>query len=224
MMPSRVIAKNILILALLFLFLSCSSDDRTQNKNETQKKSAIQLNADLQSLAEEFFRWRAITQRATGDDIPRVERPDKWVPDFSPEALNEQREVYDFFSGKLRELSKDSWNRADSVDYLLMKSAIERVNWELNVLKLPNRNPDFYVQQTLGAVYELLLISSPMTVERAKNIIVRFNSFDKTIKDAIENLNDPVAQYADIALGYLENVRQNIEHTVETWTVLISRS
>ncbi len=224
MIPSRVTAKNIFIPALLLLFLSCSSDDRSQDKIETQKKSAIQLNVDLQSIAEEFFRWRAITQPSTGDDIPRVERPDKWVPDFSPEALNEQREVYGFFSDKLRELSKDSWNRADSVDYLLMNSAIERVNWELNVLKLPNRNPDFYVQQTLGAVYELLLISSPMTAERAMNIIARFDSFDKTIKDAIENLNDPVAQYADIALGNLEDVRQNIEQTVTALNVIIPPS
>ena len=224
MIPTRITVNYIIIFPLLILFLSCSSDDQTQNEIKSHGKSEIQLNADLQSLAKEFFTWRAITQPATSDDIPRVERPDKWVPDFSPDALREQREVYGFFSEKLLELSKDSWNRADSVDYLLMKSAIERVNWELNVLKLPNRNPDFYVQQTLGAVYELLLLSSPMTVERAKNIIVRFNSFDKTIKDAIENLNDPVAQYADIALGNLENARQNIEHTVEALNIIIPPS
>ena len=221
MNPSKVTVKYLIISAQLILFLSCSAEDQPQKEIEIPVKSEKHLNADLQSLAEEFFRWRAVTQPATGDDITRVERPDKWVPDFSPEALAEQREVYGFFSGKLQELSRDAWSLADSVDYLLLRSAIERVNWELNVLQLPNRNPDFYVQQTLGAVFELLLISSPMTDERANNIIVRFNSFSKTIQNAKENLTEPIVQFADIALANLEDARRKIEQTVAALNVLI---
>ena len=206
MNPSKVTVKYLIISAQLILFLSCSAEDQPQKEIEIPGKSEKHLNADLQSLAEEFFRWRAVTQPATGDDITRVERPDKWVPDFSPEALAEQREVYGFFSGKLQELSRDAWSLADSVDYLLLRSAIERVNWELNVLKLPNRNPDFYVQQALGAVFELLLISSPMTDERANNIIVRFNSFSKTIQNAKENLKDPIVQFWSVIPSRVRHV------------------
>ena len=46
-----------------------------------------QSNPHLQKLAEDFFEWRRITQPAAEDDIPRVERPDSWTPDFSPEAF-----------------------------------------------------------------------------------------------------------------------------------------
>jgi len=218
---SKVNLIKITILTLLFLSMSCSSEDQSQKEMEISEKTALQLNADLQALGKEFFAWRAVTQPATGDDIPRVERPDMWIPDFSPEALVEQHEVYGFFNNKLQGLSKDAWSVADSVDYLLLRSAVERVNWELNVLKLPNRNPDFYVQQTLGAVIELLLISSPMTEGRANNIIVRFNSFSKTIQDAQVNLTEPVVQYADIALANLQDARRNIEQTVTALNVLI---
>ncbi len=38
----------------------------------------------LQALAADFFEWRRVQQPVTGDDIPRVERPEAWVPDFSP--------------------------------------------------------------------------------------------------------------------------------------------
>lgn len=169
-----------------------------------------QNNLKIQNFAREFFNWRVITQPVTGDDIPRVERPDKWIPDYSPEALAAYREKYIEFSSKLINLPHTGWSKSDSVDYLLLHSAIERVNWELNILKLPNRNPDFYVHQTLGAVYELLLIHSPINRNRAENIILRLNSFNKTIQYAKTNLNEPVMSFADIALGSLEDIKSRL--------------
>jgi hypothetical protein len=169
-----------------------------------------QNNVDIQNFAKEFFKWRTITQPATGDDIPRVERPDKWVPDYSPEALATYREKYFEFSSGLKNLPRPGWSKSDSVDYLLLHSAIERVNWELNILKLPNRNPDFYVHQTLGAVYELLLIHSPIDRKRAANIILRLNSFNKTVQYAKTNLNEPVNSFADIALGNLNDIKSRL--------------
>ncbi|MGD8305385.1 MAG: DUF885 family protein [Ignavibacteria bacterium] len=160
----------------------------------------------IQNLAKKFFEWRKITQPAFGDDIPRVERPNGWKPDYSPAAINEYREKYIEFKTELNNLPREGWTRSDSVDFLLMHSAIERVNWELNVLKLPNRNPDFYVHQTLGAVYELLIIHTPITYERAKEIIIRFNSIPKTIEYAKVNLTEGIAPFADIALINLTDI------------------
>ncbi|MFC2102885.1 DUF885 family protein [Bacteroidota bacterium] len=165
-----------------------------------------QHNSDIQNFARKFFEWRKITQPATGDDIPRVERPRGWVPDYSPSALTTYRNKYLEFSNELKNISRSGWTRSDSVDYLLLHSAIERINWELNVLKLPNRNPDFYVHQTLGAIYELLIIQEPMTPERAEEIIQRFNSIPKTVEYAKANLTEAVAQFADIALNNLKDI------------------
>lgn len=165
-----------------------------------------QHNTGIQNLANKFFEWRKITQPSSGDDIPRVERPDKWVPDFSPQALEIYRAKYLEFAGKLKHLPRNGWSRSDSVDYLLLHSAIERVNWELNVLKLPNRNPDFYLHQTLGIVFELLLINSPITENRAENIILRLNSIPSTIKYAKQNLTEAVAPFAEIAISRLSYI------------------
>lgn len=195
---------------LLFLFLSlhCSA----------------QTNPNLQTLSKEFWEWRIVTQPATGDDIPRVERPDGWQPDYSPEALQAYRGKYSDFSRRLKAIPKTGWTRSDSVDYLCLRSAIERVNWELNVLRAPQRNPDFYVHQTLGAIYELLLIHSPMTGERARNIIIRLQSFPKTIKDAEQNLTDPVAPFAGIALEKLREIRSKLSQTSEALKKLFPAS
>ena len=39
---------------------------------------------DLASLGDAFWTWRARTQPVAGDDIPRIERPSNWAPDWSP--------------------------------------------------------------------------------------------------------------------------------------------
>ncbi len=95
----------------------------------------------LQALASDFFAWRRVQQPVTGDDIPRVERPEAWVPDFSPEALDEYRERHRAFLQAVDQLDKEEWSIENQVDAQLLKAAIERVHWELDVLKMPQRNP-----------------------------------------------------------------------------------
>ena len=205
---------RIIVLLSFIFFVQCGSEDSIDSaKKKLLNKDGGQLNEDLQSLAAEFFNWRSATQPAAGDDIPRVERPDKWVPDYSQEALLEIKTKYKEFIIRLEEIPKQNWHVSDSVDYLILRSAVERVNWEFTVLNAPSRNPDFYVQQTLGAVFELLLISTPMTEQRAANIITRLNSFSQTVEDAKTNLTLPVASFTDIALGNLENIRKKLEAT-----------
>jgi uncharacterized protein (DUF885 family) len=169
-----------------------------------------QSNTGIQSLASDFFEWRKATQPATEDDILRVERPDSWIPDFSPEALERNKQKYVEYSTRLKNLSNDNWFRSDSVDFLLLHSAIERVNWELNILRSPYRNPDFYVHQTVGAVYELLLIHSPMTDKRMKNIILRLQSISQTVEYAKQNLSEAVEPFAAVALENLSEIRARL--------------
>lgn len=178
----------------------------------------------LQDLAAEFFSWRAITQPASGDDIPRVERPDGWTPDFSPATLENSKARYAEFKSRLAALPREGRTRADSIDHLLLRSAIERINWELNVLRMPYRDPGFYVHQTLGAVYELLLVHSPMTEKRARNIILRLKSIPATVEHAKQNLTDPVAPFADIALRSLRQVRRRLTETASALKSLIPKS
>ena len=178
--------------------------------------SSFASDDNLQNIAKEFFTWRAITQPATSDDINRVERPDGWTPNYSKITIEKTIQKYNDYRSILFEIPRVNWTRSDSVDFLLMRSAIERINWEMNILKLPSKNPDFYVQQTLGILYELLIINSPMTEIRAKNIITRLNSFQRTINDAKINLTEPVNVFADIALQNLDEPRKRLEDCSES--------
>ena len=46
---------------------------------------AAPLHADqLDNLAQDFWTWRASEMPVSTDDIPRLQRPSDWVPDWSP--------------------------------------------------------------------------------------------------------------------------------------------
>ena len=174
-----------------------------------------QLNSDLQSLSKEFWQWRVVTQPATMDDIPRVERPDNWKPDYSPAALVLINKTYQDFRKRLNKLEKSKWSRADSVDYLCLRSAIERVNWEINILRTPYRNPDFYIQQTLGAFYELLVIPESLHAEKIENLIDILESIPKTLADGKNNLSEATAPFARIALDNLKDIGSKLNRVNE---------
>ena len=174
-----------------------------------------QKNKQLQKFAQDFFAWKTITQPVTGDDIPRIERPDLWVPDYSPEAVRNYKVKYIEFKNRLSAIPKINWTRSDSVDFLLLRSAVERVNWELNILKLPESHPEFYVQQTIGSLFDLLLISSPFTQQRAKNYLARLEAIPKTVKDAKKNLTSPIKPFAQIAVNMLKNIRYKLNKTAD---------
>ena len=161
----------------------------------------------LQDLGKDFFSWRAVQQPCAGDDIPRVERPIGWAPDWSASSLESMRSDYQKYRDRLDALNKEGWTRADYVDFLSLRSAIERVNWELNILRAPHRNPDFYVHQTLGALYEIL--TKPSLDESDINeLLVRLKSIPNTVAHARENLTDTVGPFADIALGNIKDMEQ----------------
>ena len=167
-------------------------------------------NEALQELAAKFFKWRRIQQPVSGDDIPRVERPHGWVPDYSPQALLDYRTGYKAFMRAMEQLEQENWTLADQVDARLLRAAIERVYWELDVLKAPHRNPLFYVHQTLGSVFELLVLSSPITATRAENILLRLEQIPKTLKSARKNLEQPVRPFAQATIKRLDSVEERL--------------
>ena len=167
--------------------------------------------AAIQALAADFFDWRRVQQPATGDDIPRVERPDGWIPDFSPAALESYRQSYQKFFSAVEALDTRDWDVASRVDARLLRAAVQRVHWELDVLQAPHRNPLFYVDQTLGSVFELLVISSPMDEQRARNILLRLEQIPGTLESARDNLSRCVRPFAQATIESLADIEDRMK-------------
>jgi hypothetical protein len=169
-------------------------------------------------LARDFFAWRHATQPVTSDDVARPERAPDWVPDVSAGALRKQREKLGEFQRRFSSAQRAPGVEGE-VDVLLLRSAIERVDFELNVLAAPSRNPDFYVYQTLGAVFESLLRPPPFTRERVRQVIALLKSIPASVRHAETNLQEPVEPFAESALAKLKDVRPRLAAVAEALKV-----
>ena len=108
-------------------------------------------------LAREVWAWRAATQPSSGDDIPRIDRPAAWLPDWSPAAVAARRTALADFTRRHQAMATTGWPVARQVDYRLIGSLLARVRWELDGAPAWRRDPAFYIQQALGPVFDVLL-------------------------------------------------------------------
>jgi hypothetical protein len=167
------------------------------------------VTGELSALADEFWAWRAMTQPVSGDDIPRIERPTGWTPDWSPDAVEQRRFQLRAFERRWSDLEHEAraWPLADQVDYRLIGSALARVHWELDITQGWRWNPQFYVYQTLGAVFEALLPPPPFDTARTTDLVARVGSIPATLAAARANLTDHAIQpFAALAIGSLADV------------------
>lgn len=169
----------------------------------------------LQSLAGNFWMWRAENLPISYDDIPRMERPAGWIPDWSSNAISARRQKLVEFESQLRDIEPSSWSIAQQVDYRLIKSALARVRWELDITRSHEVNPDFYVHQTLGAIFLLLLRPAPFDGQRCSEIIARLQSIPATVEDAKRNLEQSaIRPFAIAAIQKLRNVNDYLNKFV----------
>src|SRR5207237_735321 len=159
---------------------------------------------NLQQLAQDFWTWRAANQPISSDDIPRIERPDGWVPDWSRDAIARRRSELSEFVARYEAIDARSWPLSQQVDYRLIGSAIARVHWELNITRGQERNPGFYVDQTLGLLFLSLLKPSPFIDGSSHAIVRSMHSYLATFANAKEKpVGQPTRPFAVAALDTL---------------------
>jgi uncharacterized protein (DUF885 family) len=176
------------------------------------------LSADpLDDLAREFWAWRTVHQPISGDDIPRIERPVGWTPDWSLQTIVQSREALAAFEKRWKEMDAGRWSIPQQVNYSLIGSALARVGWELYVVRSWQRNPTFYIEQTLGSVFDRLLQPPPIDRARSEEILRRMNAIPATVADAKVNLDQMVRPFAELAIA---NLRDSRPHIVDAFAAL----
>lgn len=203
-MRISLIIKAVLVLVFCGPLMAADTDSTAGGK-------ALRQEQRLQELVAEFFEWRRIQQSVTGDHIPRMERPAGWLPDWSPAALADYRLRQREFLDAVESLDTTGWSVSLQVDARLLKAAVQRAYWELEVLQAPRRDPLFYLQQTLGSVFELLTLAKPIDAARAQQIVARLNHIPLTLKAAQKNLDRPVRPFAQAAIERLDGIEARLE-------------
>ena len=106
-------------------------------------------------------------------------------------------------------VSKEDW-----VDYQLIGSAISRVTWELDFLKIWQEQPRFYIDQTIGVVFDLLL-PLKITADHVEQTIFVLDGTQQILEDGIINLKGhAVGPYATVAIDLLADIENQISQLV----------
>ncbi|WP_370941859.1 DUF885 family protein [Amycolatopsis sp. cg5] len=169
-------------------------------------------NSGVDALLSEFWAWRTVTQADSPDDLPRVERPDGWVADWSPDAVAARRRTLAAFELKRDALDLTGEPIPVRVNGKLLDSALAKVRWELDQLRNWQRNPGFYVDQALVPLHEVLLVRQPFEGERAEAVLRHLRRIPETLAHGKENLTGhAAAPFARSAVQMLDGVRQKLE-------------
>jgi uncharacterized protein (DUF885 family) len=164
----------------------------------------------LEQLASDFWAWRAQYRPFTGDDIPRIEHIGG-VRDWSAASVAKQRADLAEFEQRWKVMTPAGWPVAQQVDYRLIGSAIARVRWELDVNPRWQRDPTFYVEQTVTALEEELLPPPPFSEARSREIVVRAENIPSILEQAKANLRS-IAPFAQLAIGSLADIDVRLQH------------
>lgn len=164
----------------------------------------------VQALGADFWAWRAVTQPATSDDVPRVERPAGWVPDWSAGAVAAQRAKLATFEGRWKALAAAPVTAEEKTDYRLVGSALARVRWELEHVAAWRRQPHFYVAQAIEPVFEALLPPPPVQRDRIETVIRLLERAPATLAAGQANLTDMRGPFVEVALGQVKLVPESL--------------
>src|SRR5262245_16110810 len=83
----------------------------------------------LDQLASDYWKWRAFHQPNSSDDIPRIERPRGWEPDWSQASVERQRAALAAFTERWKSMDVSAWPIPRQADYRLIGAALARVGW-----------------------------------------------------------------------------------------------
>jgi len=163
----------------------------------------------LEQLSDDFWTWRAKYAPFTGDDVNRIERPGG-IRDWSRARIEQQRKDLAGFEARWKKIDPAQWPISRQVDYKLIGSALARVRWELDVNPRWKRDPNFYIAQTLTALAEALTIPAPYDEARGREILTRIENIPSILTEASENLEDPPAPFANVAIQNLDGIRERL--------------
>jgi uncharacterized protein (DUF885 family) len=191
-------------LALIFTFVVLPGTARSQTETPTPETET------LDKLADDFWAWRAKYAPFNGDDVPRMERPGG-TRDWSLAKIDNRRKDLAEFEARWKKLDVTDSSIPKQVDHKLIGSALSRVHWELEINPRWVRDPTFYIEQTLTPVVEALTVPGPYDAQRSREILTRIENVPSILQQGEDNLENPPAPFATVAIDALDGVRERLQ-------------
>lgn len=169
----------------------------------------------------------------------------RWHPGWGEGVLDyashieRQRDMLPLFRQRLDSLDIENWSVHNKVDFLLLRSEMDQLEWELYVIKQWSRNPGYYVNLAIDNVGRHLTGGRvlgerpnlmPYSDEQAKNILKALKDTKKILDQGRKNLSEIVPELADVVQtqpsagwplpdmekGHLNNIVEHFAQWAET--------
>lgn len=178
---------------------------------------------DLIALSEDIESWARVAAFRSSDDIPRMRRSPDWLPDFTPESIQQRRVELTRFRERLAAASLPDGDVAAAVDARLLGSVLDRVEWDLDVLRNWERDAVFLVGQVIGPWFDLLLPRPPFSSEVERGLVVVAHSIPDRVRLARVNLERAgVGDLARAAALELDGIDARFAASVEGLEGIVS--
>jgi hypothetical protein len=177
---------------------SPAADDQTQKEIGTMENHP----PELLKLAEEFREMRGRYSR-------------RWHPGWGDGILDyaslvkKQKALLPVYRRRLDSFDINDWSVHNKIDYLILRSEMDQLEWELYVIRQWSRNPGFYVDLAINNVSRHLTGGRvmgerpnlmPYSKEQAEKILRALQDTGKILDQGRKNLSEIVPELAAVVL------------------------
>ena len=147
--------------------ITCRRPEGEQPKL-TDAEAVTPTQVAVDELAGRLWVWRRDQAPRSRDDIMRMDRANGWRPAWTAGDVDRYRTELIAWEQAVADLGVVRADGPAWTDARLLASACARVRWELDVVASWERDPWFYLDQTVGTVFDLLVLPTPFTVARSR--------------------------------------------------------
>jgi len=155
--------------------------------------------ADLVKTANDYYQWHRENFPVDTSDQGLHTWDDK-LTNYTPDAIAARRKYVEDALAKVRTFQTDQWSKDDRIDWLLFRSQLERDEFFDRVMKFEETNPQIYTNECSNAIFTLLKKDYDTPRKRAVAATARLKQMPAMLEQAKQNLKQPVAVYAKLAI------------------------
>ncbi len=122
------------------------------------------------------------------------------IPDYSPAAIQTRTVGLLAFRKRLAKIDTGGWTISEKIDYLLMRSKINELDFQLRITRPWERDPSTYVDM----ISRIPHTDTPLQEEALTRLTSRLMSVSKILNSGKNNLTEVPRVLAEIAVRSLE--------------------
>jgi uncharacterized protein (DUF885 family) len=130
--------------------------------------------------------------------------------DWSRTSIDQRNKDLARFEARWKRFNPAQWPIPKQIDHKLTGSALSRVRWELEINPRWKRDPNFYIEQTMTELAEALTVPAPYDEARSQEILKRLQNIPSILQQGSENLENPPAPFATVAVQNLDGIRERL--------------